>query len=289
MTRLPLSSASEACAACIGGMHYLCVHGFEEDPACCCAGQTSLREVHLEHTAHENELAKRILGDAAPVDTGKGSAPKALEAKPAPKRGNSGYIHPDAWPSNRDIGTLTDPESTGRKRMVEMYPIAVGQVCEWAGMKNAGGEFMPVGIIGCVNNPATDLHHGPDKNTLNNEKASRGVGDRENIHVICSECHNSTHAANDDFYPPYDRVADQDRPWLPRYPEGWEPTPMVEATVEELFAEEQRRDADRKRRGRKTRGRNSRARGAVDTEIRDELDPGDGVLDEGDDGGEPDA
>lgn len=272
MTQSLPRSASE-CLACIAQLHDECPHTFgaENETACCCGrDELLMRRVYFEQTSEERALAQAMLGEDAPAVTG-GKAKGELEApKPAPKRGDSGYIHPDAWPSRDDIGTLVDPESTGRKRMAKMYPIAVGQVCEWAGKRNAGGEFMPVGIIGCVNNPATDLHHGPDKNTLNNEKASRGVGERENLHMICSECHNSTHAANDPFYPPYDRVEQQESPWLPRYPEGWEPTPMVDATTEELFAEELRRAEDRKRRGRKTRGRNSRARGDVDTDIADE-------------------
>jgi hypothetical protein len=227
----------------------------------------TLREAHLAHMAAEQALAKSIFGDDLPVEGGKQRKAKP-EAIAPPEKGDSGYVSPEAWPlGSKDIGTYADPESTGRKRQAEMYPITVGQVCEWAGLANAGGEFMPIGIMGCVNNPATDLHHGPDKNTLNNEKASWGVGDRENTHIICSECHNSTHAANDGFYPPYDRIEDQARPWLPLYPEGWEPTPTRRASSAELMAEEERRAADRKRRGRKTRGRNSKARGRVNTDL----------------------
>lgn len=258
-------TAVDACVACIAGFHDECSAVLPaEEWECCCGGTVTLREVHLLHTAAEAALAKGIFGDDEPPKTDRADTAKAVEA---PKRGQSGYIHQDAWGSTKNIGELVDPESTGRKRMVKLYPIAVGQVCEWAGLANAGAEFMPVGIVGCVNNPATDLHHGPDKNTLNNEKASRGVGDRENIHVICSECHNSTHAANDELYPPYDRIDDQERPWLPIYPDDWAPEAPRKATVEELFAEEERRANDRKRRGRKTRGRNSRARGEVDTSV----------------------
>jgi len=261
------SSATDACPGCAAGLHDECWSWISDEEGCCCGGELTLLEVTATLLAAERVVLLGI-GVSVSGEHGLQADPPAIEE---PKRGNSGYIHPDAWGSTKDIGTLVDPESTGRKRMKKLYPIAVGQVCEWAGKANAGGEFMPVGIVGCVNNPATDLHHGPDKNTLNNEKASRGVGTNENIHVICSECHNATHAANDEFYPPYDRVMDQERPWLPRYPDDWEPTPVREATTEELFAEEKRRADDRKRRGRKTRGRNSRARGGVDVG----LDPDD--------------
>jgi hypothetical protein len=50
-----------------------------------------------------------------------------------------------------------------------------------------------------------DIHHGPDKNTLNNAP--------NNVHRICKSCHHAWHAANDVYYgkkrPP---AAEQ---WLP--------------------------------------------------------------------------
>src|SRR5690606_5035839 len=108
------------------------------------------------------------------------------------------------------IGTLSDPASTGRKRVAEMYPIPVGLVCEWANKQHCGGGVEP--IVGCLGNPATDIHHGPDKNTLNNAKVSRGIGVQENVHLVCSFCHNTWHARNNSFYPDYDRIEDQAKP-----------------------------------------------------------------------------
>lgn len=272
MTLSPPYSATDVCTACRAGFHDECSLSFiaEDETDCCCGGEASLREIHMLLTAAENAVAKGIFGDDVPgeLDGKRGKANPEL-APPAPPKGNSGYIHPDAWPSPEDIGTLVDPASTGRKRQAKMYPISVGQVCEWAGLKGTLGGGVEV-MVGCVNNPATDLHHGPDKNTLNNEKASWGVGTQENTHVICSECHNMRHALDDPHYPPYDRVEDQARPWLPIYPEGWEKVPATEASTEELWAEESRRKADRDRRGRKTRGRNSKPRGGVDTDIADD-------------------
>jgi len=98
---------------------------------------------------------------------------------------------------------VKDLESTGRKRAAEMYPIKVGMPCEWSGLKFAGGGVVP--IIGCSNGVATNRHHGPDKNTLNNEMG--------NVHRICAHCHNRYHAANDIFYAG-ERPAG-DSPWLP--------------------------------------------------------------------------
>ena len=103
----------------------------------------------------------------------------------------------------KDRASVKDLESTGRKRAAEMYPIKVGMPCEWSGLKFAGGGVIP--IIGCSGGVATNRHHGPDKNTLNNEMG--------NVHRICSTCHNRYHAANDKYYvgerPP------GDSPWLP--------------------------------------------------------------------------
>jgi hypothetical protein len=83
-----------------------------------------------------------------------------------------------------------DAVSTGRKRAAQLYPIAVGQICEWAWKKNCGGG--PVRITGCTGRPAAQVHHGVNKSTLRNE--------RENISVICDYCHSRFHVANDKFY-----------------------------------------------------------------------------------------
>ena len=87
--------------------------------------------------------------------------------------------------------TLTDPISTGRKRAAALYKIAPGTECEWAWKKNCGGGI--VTIMGCPGRPASHIHHGPDKSTLNN--------DRENISIICSTCHVRWHDVNDPHYP----------------------------------------------------------------------------------------
>jgi hypothetical protein len=85
---------------------------------------------------------------------------------------------------------MADPTSTGRKRAAQLKPIEPGMVCEWKLLARAGGGVIP--IIGCVGNPAKNIHHGPDKDTTNNAD--------ENLHRICSECHNRWHSLNDPFY-----------------------------------------------------------------------------------------
>lgn len=125
--------------------------------------------------------------------------------------------------SLKDPKDVTDVVSTGRKRAAMLLPIMTGQVCDWAGLKWAGGGVQP--IVGCRGNRLAEFkrnedkpegvdsrgerHHGPDKAVLNN-----AVG--RNLHAICSECHHRWHELNDPYY-------DGERPdahlqWLPSRP-----------------------------------------------------------------------
>ncbi len=90
----------------------------------------------------------------------------------------------------QDDSKLKDQQSTGRKRAAKMYPLAEGAPCEWQGKKNCGGGSNP--ITGCYSGTQQARHHGPDKNTLNNEKG--------NVHRICHNCHNRWHTDNDAGY-----------------------------------------------------------------------------------------
>lgn len=116
---------------------------------------------------------------------------------------------------------ISDVLSTGRKRAAMLYPIHEGMLCEWAGLKNAGGGVVP--IVGCDGHKLTstkggigelhqgDVHHGPDKNTLENSPG--------NVHRICATCHHRWHAANDKFYgqrpKKEDGKVDGTKPFLP--------------------------------------------------------------------------
>lgn len=91
----------------------------------------------------------------------------------------------------KDAQDMVDPISTGRKRAAIAKPITDGMVCEWAGLANAGGGVEP--IIGCNGNVATNIHHGPDKDILNNDVDT-------NLHRICPHCHNRWHTINDPYY-----------------------------------------------------------------------------------------
>ena len=93
--------------------------------------------------------------------------------------------------------TLKDPKSTGRKEAARLYPLNRERDCEWAHLSQAGGGKHP--IKGCAvrfgqAKKQEHRHHGPDKNTMNNEKG--------NVHRICTFCHNLWHAANDEDYDP---------------------------------------------------------------------------------------
>lgn len=96
----------------------------------------------------------------------------------------------------KDNESVKDVLSTGRKRAAELFPITPGMACEWSRLLYAGGGPLP--IIGCPGNIIgldkgdSGIHHGPDKNTLNNEEG--------NVHRICKFCHNRWHTLNDQFY-----------------------------------------------------------------------------------------
>lgn len=125
----------------------------------------------------------------------------------------------------KTLEDITDVQSTGRKRAVLMFPINEGDICEWAGLLSAGGGVNA--IIGCLDNLATNIHHGPDKNTLNNK--------RENIHKICAHCHNYWHAVNDEFYG--ERPVGTE-PFIPLDGNDWKlPDTETKATEEQLVQE----------------------------------------------------
>lgn len=126
----------------------------------------------------------------------------------------------------KDASAITDVQSTGRKRAAIAYPITEGMICEWSGLGKAGGGVET--IVGCRENPATDRHHGPDKNTLNNTEG--------NVHRICSTCHNRWHTANDQYYgerPP------GTEPFIPLDPNQWGiHDPDTQATNEDYLQSE---------------------------------------------------
>ena len=163
-----MNTGNDPCVACRAGFHNECWETFDPDyiEICCCGGDIKFTPSGDIKTSNAPETP-----EGATVD--------------------SGYID-DGYGASKDLADYKDPVSTGRKRAAEMYPISTGMVCEWAGLAKAGGGVVP--IVGCVGRPASDRHHGPDKNTMNNAPA--------NLHRICDYCHNTWHAVNDPHYGP---------------------------------------------------------------------------------------
>ena len=125
-----------------------------------------------------------------------------------------------------DPDEITDIKSTGRKRAAAIMPFLEGRVCDWAGLRHAGGGVIP--ILGCQGNTITEAkktedahekgydevghrHHGPDKNVLNNTPGM-------NLHGICTPCHTRWHALNDPHYDEKGRPPKATTPFLPVEP-----------------------------------------------------------------------
>lgn len=128
-------------------------------------------------------------------------------------RQQRGRRRPGSTTYKRD-SNLKDQQSTGRKRAAVLYPLDKEAPCEWQGLRIAGGGSFP--IIGCSNGTQQARHHGPDKNTLNNEEG--------NVHRICHRCHNRWHTKNDVGYVWGDPGQPHD--------------PITKATIDELIANE---------------------------------------------------
>jgi len=98
--------------------------------------------------------------------------------------------------------------SAGRKRAATLYPLNLEAPCEWRMLSNCGGGLYP--IVGCVDGFQQTRHHGPVKNTEYNN--------RSNIHLICHNCHNRWHTANDPHYDRNDKEAEARFALLPHQP-----------------------------------------------------------------------
>jgi hypothetical protein len=92
--------------------------------------------------------------------------------------------------SRKRIAVLGDQQSSGRKMAHRLFPLNRSSPCEWQGKAHNGGGSYP--ILGCLQGTQQAAHHGPDKNTSNNE-----VG---NVHRICNACHVRWHVKNDPDY-----------------------------------------------------------------------------------------
>jgi hypothetical protein len=197
------TGSDNPCFGCRAGFHNECESVWLEvsEQECCCGGDVKF------------DMAGNVLTqeDTADVITGI----------------DNGYID-DGYQGTKSLSEYSDPVSTGRKRAKEMYPIHAGMVCEWAGLKFAGGGVIP--IVGCVGRPASDRHHGPDKNTMNNAPG--------NLHRICDHCHNTWHALND---PHYGERPEHTKPFLPLSGECAKHDAVSRATTAEIIEAETKR------------------------------------------------
>jgi hypothetical protein len=194
--------AADPCIFCRTSLHNECILFWGDNLDCGCGG-----EVIFTASGEIKQLNADSVEELGTTDTG--------------------YIN-DGYESAKDLADYKDPISTGRKRAKEMYPITAGMTCEWAGLKFAGGGSMP--IVGCIGRPASDRHHGPDKNTMNNAPT--------NLHRICDFCHNTWHALNDPYY---GERPDHTKPFLPIKGECKQHDPKTMASMDELLAAEKER------------------------------------------------
>lgn len=206
-----MSIGDDPCFGCRTGFHNECSYAWTDDliGECCCGG----------------EVKFTVTGEVKDSGSTDETIPK--------KEVDNGYIE-DGYEANKSLADYKDPISTGRKRAAEMYPINAGMVCEWAGLKRAGGGVFP--IVGCVGRPASDRHHGPDKNTMNNMQG--------NLHRICDFCHNTWHALND---PAYGERPEHTKPFIPtgKLGEDWfNHDAETKATMEEILEAEAKRLAE---------------------------------------------
>jgi hypothetical protein len=208
MIKMFIGSKENPCHSCRVGYHAECMEVWHyEDMDCCCGGEIafdSAGNVRVEETTGD-------IIDGKDVD--------------------GGYLG-NAHAGTKSLGDYKDPVSTGRKLAAQAAPIDAGLVCEWAGLARAGGGVFP--IVGCIGRAASDRHHGPDKNTMNN-----AVG--TNLHRICDHCHNTWHALND---PAYGERPDQSKPFIPQGEFGvdWFAHDAVsKATTEQIIEAETKR------------------------------------------------
>lgn len=197
------------CLACRVDFHNECELGWVEDATepCCCGGEVVF---DMAGNVRTSETTADFI-DGKDVD--------------------GGYLG-DTHTGTKSLGDYKDPISTGRKFAAQVAPIDVGSICEWAGLARAGGGVRP--IVGCVGRPASDRHHGPDKNTMNN-----AVG--TNLHRICDHCHNTWHALND---PEYGERPDHTKPFIPAGEFGvdwFAHDPVTKATTEQVIEAEKKR------------------------------------------------
>lgn len=158
----------------------------------CVRGLTS----ECREFAADNQLCDTVTGGGANANvTSADQEPEEVEEDNEESDRSSTGPRPRIRRTKPDQA-LKDQQSTGRKRAARLYPLDRDALCEWAFKSRQGGGTHP--IEGCLGNKQRDRHHGPDKNTLNNDPG--------NVHRICHFCHHGWHAKNDPDYDPNQKL-----------------------------------------------------------------------------------
>lgn len=243
-TRLVLA---DVCLACRLGYHTECdlfwaalSADAEYDEQCCCGEDFSVE------AALQEEERRKIIREGSGYVPATGF-PELTEPSTPLKE------FPAYWGTflgMKPLDEYRDSNSSGRKIAAKLAPIEPGSVCEWAWLAAAGGGVVP--IIGCPGRPASDRHHGPDKNTMRNEVGT-------NLHRICDWCHNQWHAKNDPFYGERATRVDEDGntyidpsvPFLPNTPglQVYAHDPRTRASDEDVYREDAARREEARRHG----------------------------------------
>ena len=190
---------AKLCVYCVSEIHLLCSYPNSSTSKCCCvatkapkvefvkidvAGNATRADLNLGFSAPHRPVTtvahpKVDSATVAPIM----SAPDEQDGKQQSMRGK--------WKRTPKSGeAMKDVLATGRARAKLVKPINTGDICEWAGLRFAGGGVIP--IIGCANNAAVSIHHGPNKSVLYNEPT--------NLHKLCQVCHERWHICNDVYY-----------------------------------------------------------------------------------------
>jgi hypothetical protein len=219
------------CVPCRQGFHDECDDFWQAASSrvewinCCCKGEFNINEFYAKEK--RNKTKEALTGEDYVGDWTDDAIDTYIP-------GFSGTKHPSDY---------VDPLSSGRKKAARVAPIKAGDVCEWAWLQNAGGGVIP--IIGCPGRPSSDRHHGPDKNTLNNELVI-------NLHRVCDWCHNQWHAKNDPHYGPRptneDGSFDASVPFTPQV-EFAPHDPITRAKDEDVYREDAIRREEARRHG----------------------------------------
>lgn len=227
-------------------MCFLCTQPAEKGDKCCCNGlhgeeppavfvAPEPRIVYVEKEPKEpkEEKPKRHVGRPSFAELDEEERNKPIPKTDLIKRLWKEKIPSDAPFEKKQMGRppkegkdMADVAATGRKRASYVAPFEDGMLCEWRGLRFAGGGVKP--IVGCAGFPVSHRHHGPDKSVLNNVLFV-------NLHRICSKCHNRWHALNDMYYGerPPDGVA-----FVPLDGGGRMHDPHTKATPQEMMENE---------------------------------------------------